>query len=507
MKRIFKTIVAGLVALAISVAYPRTALADEPSGGPSKLSPVPPGLAMLVENVIDTVLENHVDPPARQQMILTGIKAIYKAVGVPVPGGLSRRVSMVATPEQLGALLKDIWPASASKSTTAGELEDALLNGLLNSVSGGPHLLPEKERKVQEQSEGNRYVGIHIVLGMDQQEKRPNIGKVIEGGPADRAGVKSGDLIEQIEGVDTKGMALRDAVDRLRGDEGTNVTIKVRQAGAVASRTYTIIRGQHSRPTITGWHKQATGDWDFRMSDSEPIAYVRVSEMTGSTPHELRKVAHRLEGEGMKSIVLDMRGLQASSAHTALLLADGLLDHGTIGRVRTSHGETVYQADPDAIFRGWPMAVLVDGTTTGAAEWLAAAIQDNKRGIVIGSPTSSARVNPGYAVVTSLVRVENSDWSVYLATGILERGDGRPVSAFDRSMPTVIREPMSKTTGVHPNHLIAENHAGQSAGGPSRALARTSDPCRTLRRSELWSSSGSCSRKPEPWLAESRRSQ
>ena len=316
------------------------------------------------------------------------------------------------------------------------------------------------------------------------------------------------DLIEQIEGVDTKGMALRDAVDRLRGDEGTNVTIKVRQAGAVASRTYTIMRGQHPRPTITGWHKQATGDWDFRMSDSEPIAYVRVSEMTGSTPHELRKVAHRLEGEGIKAIVLDLRGLWASSAHTALLLADSLLDHGTIGRVRTSHGETVYQADPDAIFRGWPMAVLVDGTTSGAAEWLAAAIQDNKRGIVIGSPTLSARVNPGYAVVTSLVRVGNSDWSCLL--GDWNPGTRRRPARFGLRSINAHGDPRADEQ----NHRSASQppdrreSRGQGAGGPSGGTARERrSPCRTLRRRELWSSSGSCSRKPEPRLAESRRSQ
>ena len=98
--------------------------------------------------------------------------------------------------------------------------------------------MPEKERKVQEQNAGNRYVGIHIALSMDEAEKRPSIAQVIEGGPADRAGVKSNDLIEQIEGVDTKEMPLREAVDRLRGDEGTSVTIKVRQAGAADRATY-----------------------------------------------------------------------------------------------------------------------------------------------------------------------------------------------------------------------------------------------------------------------------
>ena len=199
--------------------------------------------------------------------------------------------------------------------------------------------------------------------------------------------------------------------------------------------------------------------------------------------------------------MLDLRGRFTNSAHIAVLLADSLLDHGTIGRVRTGHGETVYQADADAIFRGWPMAVLVDGTTSGAAEWLAAAIQDNQRAIVIGSPTLSARVNPGYAFVTSNVRVGNSDWSISLATGILERGDGRPISSFDRSMPTVIRQPMSKTTGVHPDHPIAEaRHA------PGAAREGTAAPgCRGTKGARA--PSAVARRTAGTGLAESRRSQ
>src|SRR5262249_14179001 len=150
---------------------------------------------------------------ARQQMILTGVKALLsRSPEGKVPDGLSRRVSQVTTPEELAALLDDIWPAATSKSAGTEELVEVLLHGLLTSVSGEPQLMPEKERMVQEQSAGNRYVGIHVALSMDEQENRPKMTAVIEGGPADRAGVKSDDLIEQIEGVDTKGMSMRDAI-------------------------------------------------------------------------------------------------------------------------------------------------------------------------------------------------------------------------------------------------------------------------------------------------------
>jgi carboxyl-terminal processing protease len=201
--------------------------------------------------------------------------------------------------------------------------------------------------------------------------------------------------------------------------------------------------------------------------------------MAGSTPHELRKIAQQLEGEGVKAFILDLRGPSSSSAHTALLLADSLLDHGTIGRLRTTDGDKVYQADPDALFRGWPMVVLVDQFTTGAAEWLAAAIQDNKRGIVIGSPTSNARFNPDHAFVTTLVRVGTSDWSVSLATGILERGDGRSISDNDRSLPAGTREPM-RVRAVQPNHSIAQR--GMMVGGskPDAAVQKAMEQLHLL---------------------------
>jgi carboxyl-terminal processing protease len=458
VKHLLETTMFGLLVLAIGAGCPPAKCADQPN---SKASAVPAGLAALAQNAIDTVLEHDIDPPTRQQMILTGIKAVYKAAGKPVPERLSSRVSMITTPEQVLSLLEEVWPAQEGEAVPAKALEEAFLNGILSSLSGAAELMPEKERKVQEQSAGNRYVGIHIALGMDGSEKRPVIHEVIEGGPADRVGVKQNDRIEQIEGVDTTGMTLRDAIDRLRGDEGTNVTIKVRQPGSATARQYTIRRGQHPRPTIAGWQKQASGEWDYRMGDSQNIAYIKISEMAGSTPHELRKLAARLEGEGLHAAVLDLRGLGSLSEHCALLMADSLLDHGTIGRVRSSHGETTYQADSEAILRRWPMVVLVDGLTSGAPEWLAAALQDNKRAVLVGAPTASASMVPGEAIVNSAFRLGSSDYSVLLTSGILERGDGRALSSLERSSSAPgrirsIRARVNKAFGVHPDHVIPQ---------------------------------------------------
>jgi C-terminal processing protease CtpA/Prc len=179
-----------------------------------------------------------------------------------------------------------------------------------------------------------------------------------------------------------------------------------------------------------------------------------VSELVGSTPHELRKLAAQLERDRIKAIVLDLRGVGSTSAHTALLIADSLLERGTIGRMHTSHGDTIYQADADALFRGLPLAVLVDRDTSGASEWLAAALQDNKRAVVIGTPTMSANINPGNAVLKTLIPLNGGRWSLSLATGVLERGNGKALSLFDRSLPTRIKAEQGKVAGVHPDHLV-----------------------------------------------------
>ena len=442
MIKLFFTSMTCFICLSVIALAHLTAIGGEPSPAvATATSKVRLGVAKAACDITDVVLDQHIDPPARQQMILGAIKALYRAAGMPVPPGLSRRVSSLTTPEQVATLLAEVWPKSTAKPIATNELEEALFHGLLDAVSGDPQLTTEKERKVQEQFAGNRYVGIHIALGRNNEQKRPAIFETIEGGPADRAGVKKGDVIEQIDGVDTKDMAVMAAVDLLRGPEGTNVTIKVRQPNAKAadSRTYTIRRGQHPRESVHGMRKRTPGGWDTRIEGPDPIGYLKITEMLASTPHELRKMVPQLESEADRALVLDLRGLRSDSVHIAVLLADSLLESGVIGRVKSARGEMAYQADSDAILRGWPLAVLVDADTSGAAEWLAAALQDNHRAVIVGSPTISSKINPGPGFVKSIIPIGDGKLSVSLATGSLERGDGRALSLFDRSLPSLIR--------------------------------------------------------------------
>jgi carboxyl-terminal processing protease len=468
------------VAMALGAAVESgTVRADSPSPAASTPVPkIPPDLAKRVVEVTEVVLENHVDPPTRQQMILAGIKGLYRAAGVPIPPGLSRRLSTLAKSEQITAFLDETWPKSTAKGVTAKALEEAMLGGILGSIPGGAHLIPEKDRIVMEQTEGNRYVGIHIALGTSDEEKRPLIHEVIEGGPADRAGVKNDDLIEQINGVDTKGMALREAVDRLRGQEGTDVTIQVRQPKAKNPRTYTITRGQHARSTVQGVRKRKADEWDCRLDVAAPVGYLKMNEISASTPHDLRKLARQIENRGQWGIILDLRGVGGTSVHPAVLLADTLLASGVIGRVQTAQREVTYKADPDALFQNAPIAVLVDGVTSGTAEWLAAALQDNHRAIIVGAPTLGAVNSVRSSAMQwprSRVLLRNGSGAIELTTGRLERGDGRPIAgeigatgSVEMAFTARRADPEKVTTGVKPDYVVSGNGSGAATPVPSR---------------------------------------
>jgi C-terminal peptidase prc len=453
-----------ILSVATIVRMPGMASADDASPTPAFTAPQPPAnLAKRVGEITDAVLTHHIDPPARQQMILGGVKALYSASGVQVPAGLSRRVSALATPEQLAELLVEVWPKSLAKPVAPRALEEALLEGFFNSIPGGGYLVSAKERKVAEQVAGNRYVGIQIALAMDDGEKLARIAQIYEGGPADRAGAKTNDLIEKIGGTDTKGLTLSEVVDRLRGDEGTDVTITVRQPKTKESRTLTMTRASMPRTTVQGFRKRQSGGWDVRADGFDAVGYLRITDITASTPHEFRNLARRLENEGARAVILDLRGLRSSGSfyHSTVLLADSLLDHGPIGRVRTVEREMSFEADSDALLQGWPVAVLIDGTTSGTAEWLAAALQDNHRAVLVGSPAAGALGRPD-ADVRSTVAVGAGLYFINVVTGYLERGDGRllgraPSSAisFDPSEARLLRGGAAKTNGgVKPDHTV-----------------------------------------------------
>ena len=153
-----------------------------------------------MENIIDAVLANHIDPPTKQQMLLFGAKSVYTHVSKPMPAGLSGKISQLATPDQVDGYLLSI----RSDFPNVEHLDEVFARGIFNAVPGGGFLSQANEAKVAAQLTANRYVGIGIALSLDDK-KSPTISEVIYDGPAWHAGLKANDTIQEIDGQSTTG--------------------------------------------------------------------------------------------------------------------------------------------------------------------------------------------------------------------------------------------------------------------------------------------------------------
>lgn len=403
-------------------------------------------LADRFRAICDAVQTHHVEGPTRQQMIHAGIVAMYHAVEKATPGGLGERISDLNTHEQFAALLAEVRPEPGASATTDAALDRAFLDGVSASVPGGLTIMEAKESRVAEQLAGNRYVGIQISVAMDEATKRPKVVGVLEGGPAHRVGLKEGDVIEAVDGETVGGLTLVEYIDRLRGEEGTTVTVAVRRANENELRSFRMTREAMRHATISGPGKRegfrsqepepgpgAAWPGRFQLAGAGPIGYLRIQGILSSTPREVREAAAKMEAEGLKAVIIDLRqtlrGPGSSGIHPTVLLADELLDNGPIGRVRHASRETSYHAEPGSLFPGWPIAVLVDRATSDYAEWIAAALQANKRAVIVGTPTA------GFGISRSTVPLDESGRTANLVTGLLERPDGRPIGYFAPANP------------------------------------------------------------------------
>jgi carboxyl-terminal processing protease len=412
---------ASLVCLGfLAVAALPAAAPDGRQKGPSPAAAVAKRLWAATE----IVLEQAVDPPARQQLFLDGARALLMAGGKPATPGLAAKASRIATPEDLAAVLEEIWPGEV-KGPAAGRitLEDACLLGMFGltpEFSNGPRYLTPQQLKGHLQLTGNRYVGTGIQIRRDEKEELTQIVVPFPGGPARRAGARPGDLIVSVDGVDMKGKSLQEVVRRLQGEEGTPVTVVVRQPGAKEERTLKMIRGVIPFSSVMGFRRTGEETWSFHVDAEGKVGYLRIADINASTAHELRRLEPQVRAEGVQALVLDLRFTRGSDMTHAALFADSFLDGGVMWKVRDNKGHTrEYKADRDCLFRDWPLAVLVGPQTGAMAEAVAAALEDNGRAVVVGAPT---RGNLG---VMTVVTLPDNQGGLVLRTGLRERAGQR----------------------------------------------------------------------------------
>jgi len=288
----------------------------------------------------------------------------------------SKGTDTAATYEQL-KLFTEVMSIVENQYVDEVSPKELVYNAIKGTLRGlDPHssfLDPDSYKEMQVETSGSfGGLGIEITLRDDIL----TVVSPIEGTPAYRAGLHSGDRILKIDGIATKDMQLADAVKRMRGKPGSKVTITVVREGWTEPQDFAIVREQI--------HIQSVRDQPL----DDGIEYIKLRQFQEQTASDLDAVLEKAEKNGMKGLVLDLRnnpgGLLTSAVEvTEKFVDDGKLVVYTEGRIRNQNMRFTAHAKHPLI--GVPMVVMVNQGSASASEIVAGALQDWGRAIVLGT--------------------------------------------------------------------------------------------------------------------------
>jgi carboxyl-terminal processing protease len=332
----------------------------------------------------------------------------------PASGSRAATAAPAVSSQYDFSILNDIRQILERDYVRPGNLDDrtlyeAAINGLLNVLGdSGTFYVDPETYKVSVLPSGS-FDGIGATIA--QQGNEIVIVAPIRNTPAEAAGLRAGDVILEVDGESTAGWTTEKTVLKIRGPRGTQVTIKVRHTDGTI-REYTLTRAQINVESVS-IVPPATGIRDEAGNEVPGIGYMRIREFTARTPGEIEEAIRELEREGMRGLIIDVRGNPGGLLNATVTVADMFLDSGTIVIQRNRDGrEQVFTARSGQAVRGnIPIVVLQNRFSASAAEVLAAALQENGRAVVVGeksfgkaSVNISRELRDGGAVFVSIAQ-------------------------------------------------------------------------------------------------------
>lgn len=342
------------------------------------------------------------------------------------------------------------------------------LHGMLRALDTHSDFLEPKAYKAIKEETSGSFSGIGIHIGL-----RHGILTVIapiEDTPAFRAGVLAGDLIIEIEGESTAGITLRDAVDKLRGVKGTEVTITIRRLGEDDPLEITIVRDDIEVPSVKGTRIIEDG-----------IGYTRITQFARPTAGLLKDALAELQGEDMRALVLDLRSNPGGLLGSAIEVAQFFLEKGTL--IVTTRGregvmeENENKADGETRYTDMPMVVLVNEGSASASEIVAGCLQDHGRAVLVGERTF------GKGSVQSVIRLPPDEKAAirlttayyYTPSGRLIHDKGIDPDILEEVSPREWRDVLVNRAQKEAPDLVSDEEREALAGVEDRQLLRALD--------------------------------
>ena len=251
------------------------------------------------------------------------------------------------------------------------QLEDYLYYGLVAGL-GDPYAAYYNEKETQSMidSSSGSYCGIGTVFSQNMTTGIVTVSQVYEGCPSYEAGILPGDILYKVNGEDVTGQDLTNVVTKIKGEEGTEVTI-------------TMIRGEEEIDFTMERRTIEVPTIEHEMLENS-VGYICIAEFDGVTSEQFHEALVDLQSQEMKSLIIDLRNNGGGSVEAVCKIADELLPEGPI--VFTEYkGEDWEERSSDSECIGLPMAVLMNENSASASEILAGALQDYEEAVIVGT--------------------------------------------------------------------------------------------------------------------------
>ncbi len=254
------------------------------------------------------------------------------------------------------------------------KLADGIYKGLLASL-GDPYscYYTADEYKALMESSSGVYCGIGATVSQDVTTGIISIVKPFVNGPAYEAGILPGDIVYKVNGEEVTGKDLTEVVSRIKGEEGTKAEITIVREGKTEPIEFSIPRKTVEVPTI-----------EYEMLDNK-IGYIAISEFDEVTAEQFRKAIDDLDKKGQKGLVVDIRNNPGGLLDTVVDMLDRMLPKGLIVYTEDKYGTREEKFSDGKEEFNKPLAVLINGNSASASEIFAGAIQDYKRGTIVGT--------------------------------------------------------------------------------------------------------------------------
>lgn len=315
------------------------------------------------------------------------------------------------------------------------ELIEAAINGMLSSLDPHSSYLNDEEFKEMQIQTSGKFGGLGIEVTMDKGLVK--VVAPIDDTPAAEAGLQAGDYISKIDGDAVMGIALRDAVEKMRGEPGTEITLEVLRENEKEPLVFKLKRAIIKIASVK--HKVI----------DEEIGYFRItafSEQTASLLEKKIDLVKKQLKDDLEGIIIDLRNNPGGLLDQAIDVSDLFLDKGEIvstgGRVEESNKR--FNATKGDMLQDMPIVVLINGGSASASEIVAGALQDHKRAIVMGTQSF------GKGSVQTVLPLSASNGAMRLTTSRYFTPSGRSIQAQGIAPDIVVEQSKLETMAGEP---------------------------------------------------------